>query len=249
MGTQRRARASTLTSASGDEDGAKVVGSASSSGMGKRVAAIAHGAALSAAMDRYIRGENDDFRTVYQLLAPRLKGLLLARGCCPAAADDILQQAFLRMHRARGRYKSGRDVTPWVVAIMRRLLVDQWRRNRRERLGDPCLENTCAASTPESCAMAVEAASRLTQTFLALPTTQQRAFELVRLHGLSIAETAESLGTTATSVKLRLHRADHALHDAVSRGESARGLRALAEPTGRAAEKSDSSAFMSQKLS
>src|SRR5688572_2562440 len=94
-------------------------------------------AALNDAMDRYVHGQNQAFRTIYELLAPRMTTWLRTRGCSVPLAEDLLQQAFFRIHRARDRYKPGRDVTPWVFAITLRLFADHRRRSRAQKLCDP----------------------------------------------------------------------------------------------------------------
>jgi RNA polymerase sigma-70 factor (ECF subfamily) len=173
-------------------------------------------AALNDAMDRYVHGQNKAFRTIYELLAPRMTGWLRARGCSGTLAEDLLQQAFLRIYRARDRYNPGRDVTPWVFAITLRLFADHQRRSRAQKRYAPGLVRATGADDPESHAIAAEAAARLERSIANLPEAQRHAFELVRLGGLSVAQAAKSLGTTTTGVKLRLHRAHGTLRDATS---------------------------------
>lgn len=177
-------------------------------------------AALNDAMDRYVHGQSQAFRTLYDLLAPRMTTWLLARGCSAPLAEDLLQQAFFRIHRARDRYRPGRDVTPWVFAITLRLFADHQRRCRSQKLCDPSLASAPGSVDPESYAIAAEAAARLERVIANLPVAQRRAFELVRLGGLSMAQAAKSLGTTTTGIKLRLHRAHGTLRDATSADHS-----------------------------
>ena len=49
----------------------------------------------------------------------------------------------------------------------------------------------------------------------ALPESQRVAFELIKYDGLSVAQAAETLGTTVTAVKLRAHRCYEALRGAL----------------------------------
>lgn len=175
-------------------------------------------------MDRYVQGENDAFLVVYDLLVPRLQALLLSHGCSRALADDLLQQTFLRIHRGRDRYASGQDVTPWVLAIARRLIVDSWRRSRREIPEHPALHSTADLADPERNAIVAETARRLRQRIVCLPAAQRRAFELVKIDGLTLAQAATILGTTIAAVKLRLHRAHVSLRcdDAISNDNAIR---------------------------
>ena len=61
-----------------------------------------------AAMERYAAG--DAFVLVYDELAPRLFGFLLRKSRNAARAEHLLQQTFLRIHRARSRFIPGSEV-------------------------------------------------------------------------------------------------------------------------------------------
>src|SRR6478736_3529924 len=109
-------------------------------------------AAADAAMDRYARGEERAFAELYDALAPRLYSFFLRRTNNADGAADLVQQTFLQMHDARGRFLPGAAVVPWAFAIGRRLLIDGARRKGatlhaafdEETLQDPALEHPCA---------------------------------------------------------------------------------------------------------
>ncbi|HZJ65884.1 MAG TPA: sigma factor, partial [Kofleriaceae bacterium] len=65
-------------------------------------------------MQRYCDGDAGAFRELYALVAPRLLGYLLKMARERALADDLLQQTFLKVHRARGAYVRGADPLPWI---------------------------------------------------------------------------------------------------------------------------------------
>jgi RNA polymerase sigma-70 factor (ECF subfamily) len=176
--------------------------------------------ALDRAMDRYARGEDAAFAEVYDGLAPRLFGFLLRQTRDRAKAEDVVQQTMLQMHRARGRFLPGAEVTPWAFAIARRLLIDQHRRGGREVLAptdDDVADVLVSLDAPaDEVAMAKEVAARVKKELERLPENQRVAFELIKQEGLSVAEAAEVLGTTVAAVKLRAHRAYEALRSALS---------------------------------
>src|SRR5215468_8274281 len=86
-----------------------------------------------AAMERYARGDAAAFADVYDAIAPRLLDLLRKATRDPSAAEDLMQQTLLHMHRARGSFIPGAPVMPWACAIARRLVSDSARRRRLER--------------------------------------------------------------------------------------------------------------------
>src|SRR5215813_10642354 len=85
----------------------------------------------AALMQRYCDGDASAFRELYALVAPRLLGYLLKMARERALAEDLLQQTFLKVHRARGAYVRGADPVPWLYAIAHRTFLDDVRRARR----------------------------------------------------------------------------------------------------------------------
>ena len=174
-------------------------------------------------------GDDAAFADIYYVLAPRLLAFLsrMARDC--AKAQDLMQQTFLNMHRARGRFEPGADPVPWAFAIARRLFLDSNRRGKREVIARDdddersmfdLLESLDARQDElvDAKALAVVIDAALAD----LPENQRSAFELIKRDGLSVAEAAGVLGTTVGAVKLRAHRAYEALRDALGRRENAR---------------------------
>jgi RNA polymerase sigma-70 factor, ECF subfamily len=175
--------------------------------------------AASAAMDRYASGEDAAFGELYDLLAPRLLGFLFRQTRDRARAEDLVQQTFLQMHCARDSYVTGADVLPWAFAIARRLAIDSYRRTKREVLdGEMDLAEMIDDLAPDDALRSKQAARALQETFEALPESQRVAFELIKMDGLSLAQAAETLGTTVTAVKLRAHRTYEALRGALRDG-------------------------------
>src|SRR3954464_3724712 len=82
-------------------------------------------------MQRYCDGDASAFRELYALVAPRLLGYLLKMARSRALADDLLQQTFLKVHRARAAYIRGADPVPWIYAIAHRTFLDEVRRGKR----------------------------------------------------------------------------------------------------------------------
>jgi RNA polymerase sigma-70 factor (ECF subfamily) len=165
------------------------------------------------AMTRYASGDDAAFAIVYDELSPRLYGFLVRQTRNTARAEDVLQQTFLQIHRARGAFVPGAEVLPWAFAIARRLVIDSSRRGPREVLEEVGARDERAATDPaaDDLVAAQQLASRIQRELARLPETQRVAFELVKQEGLSLAEAAQVLGTTVAAVKLRAHRAYEAL--------------------------------------
>jgi RNA polymerase sigma-70 factor (ECF subfamily) len=170
-------------------------------------------AALTDAMNRHADGDPAAFGEVYDLLGKRLFAFFLRRTRDRAQAEDLVQQTLLQMHCARQSYVRGSDVVPWAFAIGRRLLIDQYRRRKKEVLFDGAEdaqggadERVSRDAIPEEVASTRQIAQQLEASLDALPEAQRTAYLLVREEGLSVAEAAEVMGITATALKLRAHR-------------------------------------------
>ena len=174
--------------------------------------------AANAAMDRYASGDDGAFCVVYDELSPRLYGFLVRQTSDPALAEDLLQQTFLQMHCARETYRAGMDVVPWAFAIARRLAIDAYRKRRRVVAIDPsdAEESLVSELCPDGALRAKRASLTVRATLDALPESQRTAFELIKLEGLTLAQTAETLGESIGAVKLRAHRAYEALRTALA---------------------------------
>jgi RNA polymerase sigma-70 factor (ECF subfamily) len=171
-------------------------------------------------MQRYCDGDAGAFRELYALVAPRLLGYLLKMARERALADDLLQQTFLKVHRARTAYVRGADPLPWIYSIAHRTFIDQTRKHKRAvvRVGDADeLPEVTAALTgesddrrddgradPEMVAAALDALAEL-------PAQQREAVVLTKLDGKTVAEAAEIAGTTVGAMKVRAHRGYEAL--------------------------------------
>ena len=171
-------------------------------------------------MARYCDGEASAFRELYALVAPRLYGYLVKMARQRALADDLLQQTFLKVHRARGAYVRGADPIPWIYAIAHRTFLDEARKQTRAHVrvadGDE-LPETWADLQGETAERRDEprADPELVKTTLdalaSLPTQQREAVVLTKLDGKSVAEAAEIAGTTVGAMKVRAHRGYEAL--------------------------------------
>lgn len=139
-----------------------------------------------------------------------------------AVAEDLVQETFLRVHRARERYAPDARFSTWLYTIANHLALNELRRPRRQRehrsvdededgraplvlVGEP--PRTEERIDARRVGTAVEAA------LAELPERQRAALWLSAVEGLSYAEIASSLGTSEKSVKALVHRARVALVD------------------------------------
>jgi RNA polymerase sigma-70 factor (ECF subfamily) len=182
-------------------------------------------AALSDAMDRYADGDEKAFADVYDLLAPRLLGYFCRQTGDSALAEDLTQQTLLQMHAARRNYATGSDVLPWAFAIAHNVLVDAYRRTRREFLSRATDRDAEAldlrvdrTSNPDEVAMTRQMMDAAKDALHRVPEPLRAAWDLVH-QGFSNAETALALGITENAVKLRCFHVREAVRVAIDRDD------------------------------
>jgi len=169
-------------------------------------------------MQRYQQGDAGAFRELYALVAPRLLGYLMKMAKSRAIAEDLLQQTFLKIHRARGAYVCGADPLPWIYSIAHRTFIDEARRTKRAivRAGEavpdvPAGLDGMAADQRDEPRGDPELVRAALDALAELPAQQREAVILTKLDGKTVAEAAEIAGTTVGAMKVRAHRGYEAL--------------------------------------
>jgi RNA polymerase sigma-70 factor (ECF subfamily) len=132
----------------------------------------------------------------------------------PHDAEDAVQDAFLRAHRAFDRFR-GDDGRPWLLAIVRNVCYSQMRKNRREPAPTPYDEEAHGSTHDPAEANAVawrEVKSEvLRQGLDRLPAEFREVIVLHELESLSYREIAAIAEIPLGTVMSRLARARHKL--------------------------------------
>jgi RNA polymerase sigma-70 factor (ECF subfamily) len=171
-------------------------------------------------MAAYVSGDPRAFEQLVARLAPRLHRFFRRSFSAEATADDLLQQTFLKLHRARDTYDPAMRVAPWAFAIASRVRLDEFR--RRKRLAEDGDEEALAradeaqAAAPPDGGLDGDTAEAVRRAVDALPESQRVVIHLNRFEDMTFAEIARVLGTTEGAVKLRAFRAYGALRAALA---------------------------------
>jgi RNA polymerase sigma-70 factor (ECF subfamily) len=138
--------------------------------------------------------------------------------------EDLVQEVFLRVVRARDRYEPSARFTTWLYRIVYHIAV-----NATERARDLGSLDALASSdssdadryqpadergeAPDGPLLRQDVVSAVRSAVAALPETQRMALVLAKYDGLPYAEIANVLGTTEKAVKSLVHRAREALRE------------------------------------
>jgi RNA polymerase sigma factor (sigma-70 family) len=156
-------------------------------------------------MARFCEGDERAFDSLYRKYASHLHAFVKRMVNQRSLADDLLQTTFLTVVRARGRYRRGTSVRAWMFAIAANAARDSLRRSRvRGVEATPSAANEPSVAPPS---LPDPPVARALQSALdSLSAEQREAVLLHKMHGLSFAEIAETLGITAGAAKVRAHR-------------------------------------------
>lgn len=144
----------------------------------------------------------DRFATEVLQCAPELRAFVGRRVDQPAVADDLLQDVFVKVFRARGSLRDAGRLRAWLFQSTRAAVADHYRRRRPLDPLPPDLEAEGAASDDPDGAM-----SRAVRRFLlTLPATYRRPLELVDLGRMPVKRAAAELGIGESALKNRLMR-------------------------------------------
>ena len=129
-------------------------------------------------------------------------------------AEDLSQDVFLRVYRTLGSYRSAHGgFGTWVTSVTRNLLIDHYRRTKRDRITDslddamPVVENKeSAGRRPDEQALLGELSNQVQSALTRLSPELREAVILRDLQQLEYAEIRTVLGVPEGTVKSRINR-------------------------------------------
>jgi RNA polymerase sigma-70 factor (ECF subfamily) len=148
------------------------------------------------------RYQGDVWRLSYQLMGQE------------ALADDVTQDAFVRVYRFLPRYRGDSKFSTWLFSIARNCALDELRRaGRRRRLVDRIEASSHQEGRDASLRLEVA------EALAALPLELREPVVLIDMFGISYAEVARMLAVPVGTIKSRVHRARERLARALHPSE------------------------------
>lgn len=135
------------------------------------------------------------------------------------AAEDVVQETLLSIHRIRHTYEPGRPVEPWVAAIAKARAIDALReRTRRAAVETEARPEVVAAVADTAARDAFEVREEVAAALKALPPGQREAVQMLKIEELSLNEAAHASGRSVPALKSLLHRAMLSLRASLTGG-------------------------------
>jgi RNA polymerase sigma-70 factor, ECF subfamily len=140
---------------------------------------------------------------VWQEYHPRLRAFIKSRISDDMAADDVLQNVFLKMHTGLASLKDETKLKSWLYQIARNAIIDHFRSQK------PFVDVPEWLPQPETdpCERVTQELSECLQPMMhRLPENYREAVILSELRGLTQKEVAKQQGTSLSGAKSRVQR-------------------------------------------
>jgi RNA polymerase sigma-70 factor (ECF subfamily) len=154
-------------------------------------------------MAAYQSGDQNAANALIECVSPALYRFFALHSGDRRHADDLLQETWIRIHKARHTYRPGEPLLPWLYAIARYVKIDAYRKRRHERY-EESLEN---ASEKSIATNNKNELPNLDTLLRHLPASQREVIVLLKISGLSLEEAARATSCSVGSVKQKAHRA------------------------------------------
>lgn len=157
---------------------------------------------------RVADGDQTAFARVYDLISPRVFGLILRVLVDRAQSEEVLQEVFLEVWQSASRFAPNRGQgRSWILTIAHRRAVDRVRASqastdRDVRAGFRDLD-VAHDNVAEQVEMRIEG-QRVATALTALPEVQREALTLAYYGGYSQSEIAALVGAPLGTIKTRM---------------------------------------------
>lgn len=159
---------------------------------------------------RVAKGDRTAFENLYDRYAPRLLGFASRLMGSVSEAEDVVQEAFLKVWRSASDHDPSRSPPAvWMFLIARSRALDALRRRRPAESSETLGEVACSDRSQLNVDQR-DLSLRACQAMAELPIEQQEALALVFWNGCSHTEVAQRLdlplGTAKTRIRLGVRR-------------------------------------------
>jgi RNA polymerase sigma-70 factor (ECF subfamily) len=165
---------------------------------------------------RVARGDASAIRALVARKLPRLLALAHRMLGDASEAEDVAQEAFVRIWRQAADWKPGHArFDTWVHRVTLNLCYDRLRRRRETPMADPP-EQADQGAAPDRGLEAADVGARVSRALQALPERQREAIVLCHYQELGNLESAAVMGVSVEALESLLSRGRRALRAALA---------------------------------
>lgn len=176
----------------------------------------------------YQAGDESAFDKLVEAYSGQVFALLTRFLGNRAGREDLVQEVFMRVIRARERYQPTARYSTWLYRIVFNMSVNETQ--RAANAGVVSLDQTFGDSDDGNLMQLTDAGSldpsseleredvvvAVRRAIAALPEQQRAALVLAKYHDTPYAEIAEILGSSEKAIKSMIHRAREALRESLA---------------------------------
>lgn len=174
---------------------------------------------INALIEAHLGGDPHAFAQIVSRYQLRLLNFVYRMIGDRDRAEDLVQEAFLRVHRHLDRFDRSRKFSTWIYTIASNLAKNELRNRSRSPMltfdqarprhepEDPAIEFEDTTTRPDDLAERRDLKSLVDQTVAQLSSNHREVFVLRELEGKSYEEIAEIMHCNLGTVKSRLNRA------------------------------------------
>jgi RNA polymerase sigma-70 factor (ECF subfamily) len=152
---------------------------------------------------------NKQIQDIWNDLHQELKKFIFTKIADPTITDDILQEAFIKIHLQLHTLKDASKLTSWVYQITRNTVTDYYRKNRWMSGIEGLDLAEQAYEEPQYAALSTCINRKINQ----LPENYKQAILLTYFDQFSQIELAEKLNISYSGAKTRVQRGREQLKD------------------------------------
>lgn len=187
-----------------------------------RASAQPDGDEVEALIARVALGDRAAFSALYDATSGKLFAVCLRVLNRSQSAEDAMQDAYVKIWRNAGRYRTtGHSPMSWLATIARNTAIDRLRARRETTPvaddGSAGVTLIARGITPEQAAVAASEAGRLQGCLDELPGDRRAAVVGAYLDGRTYAELAGQAGVPLNTMRTWLRRALIALRECMAR--------------------------------
>lgn len=155
-------------------------------------------------MMKYQNGDYSSFEILYNRHSKRVFGYL-RKSAAQNIAEELLQETFLKMHRAKNQYTNTYPFLPWLFTIAKNTLFDFYKKSESKIASSSFTDDEMLdriSTSPASSDDPYDISTALRN----LPDQQKRAIELRYLSDWSFEQIAQELETSPTNARQMVSR-------------------------------------------
>ena len=164
-------------------------------------------------MLEYAAGNVEAFEELHRRYGKKIYNLFLRSLRSGEHAQDLLQECFLRIIEARGRYQPRKAFSSWIFTIAMNLIRDKYREKQRRQVNlgadsfdEDSIQVAALENDPNQTMEKIQIKEAVEKALQTLPVEQRQVIILSKYNGLSFLEIAKILKISPVAAKQKAYR-------------------------------------------